>query len=346
MHVTDILTQPFVFVTLVAVWFVIFAWLIDKAFSIVIRYFVAKTKTTADDKLVPVIKNSLLAGLFVTALYIVSLYLMIPTAMHIIIEKGFFTALIIIASFFLSSLLSIILIEINERSYAKNGKHTHSAVPFMNNMIKIGIFSGGALLIMRMFNIDVTPALASAGVAGIAVAFAAKDFVANLFGGISVFFDKPYTIGDYVIINELYRGEVMEIGMRSTKIRTRDAVLLTVPNSVMVTNIVVNETGYEPRLRVRIPIQVGYESDLDKVENVLNKVANAHDEVLEQPAPRVRYRNFHDSGISLELLVVIAKPAHKGHITHELIKEIHLEFIKSKIRIPFPRRDVFMHTVK
>ncbi len=345
-NITNIVTQPVLFVTLIVVWFVIFAWLINKLFDVIVRYFVNKTRTKADDKLIPVIKNTLLVGLFVSTLYVITLFLDMSPSVHSHLETFFIAFLVAIGSFFLVNIVSIILIEVNERQYKGRSARLHTAVPFLNNISKIVIFSIGMLIIMRLYNIDITPALASAGVVGVAVAFAAKDFVANLFGGLSVFFDKPYSVGDYVIINELYRGEVQEIGMRSTKIRTRDNVLITVPNSVMVTNIVVNETGYDPMLRVRVPVQVGYEADLTNVEKVLVAVAQKNEDVVEDPEPRVRYREFHDSGINLELLIVIRNPADKGRIVHELIVAVHKEFGAKKINIPYPHREVYLHNVK
>lgn len=332
------ITHPFLFITLVIVWFAIFAWIISKFFDVLIRYFIAKTKTTADDKLVPIIKNSMLAGLFVSALYIVTVYLDLPRNVHYELERLYFSLMVLIGAFLVSNIISILLIEFSERRASKYEKDSHPAVPFMNNIIRVVVISIGVLFVMRIYEVDITPALASAGVAGVAVAFAAKDLVANLFGGISVFFDKPYSIGDYVIVDTQYRGEVIDVGMRSTKIKTRDNVLLTVPNSVMVTNTVVNETGFEPRLRIRIPIQVAYESDLQHVEDVLNGVAAAHEEVMKDPEPRVRFRAFEDSGIRLELLVVISQPSERGRIMHELIMDVHDAFNNAQIVIPFPQR--------
>ena len=185
--------------------------------------------------------------------------------------------------------------------------------------------------------------MASAGVAGLAVAFAAKDTVANLFGGVSIFFDKPYKVGDYVIVDDKYRGEVIQIGMRSTKIKTRDNVLLTVPNSVMVTNAVINETGFDPKLRIRIPLGVSYKEDLEKVEKVLVDTLKKHSRVLSSPAPRVRFRAFGESAVELEVLGVIKTPPERGRTIHELIKKIHKSFKKEGIEIPYPHREVYLH---
>lgn len=341
--ISAIVANPYLFISLLIIWFIALSWFIIRLFNFLIRFIFSRTTTKADDKIVRIIRNIFLLGLAVTAVYIITLYSSSLIQWHDAVEKGYTAIMILLLSYLLAEIIAVLLVEIHYRSYKKTGQKIHSAVPFMSNFAKIGLFALAAIIIMRLYQIDVTPAIASAGVAGVALAFAAKDFVANLFGGVSVFFDKPYTIGDYVILQGQHRGEVMDIGMRSTKIKTRDSVLLTVPNSVMVTDVVVNETGYETHLRVRIPIEVSYDSDLEKVEKVLNDVAKKHEKVLENPAPRVRYREFKESGIGLELLIEIPEPSKRGHITHDIIKMVHKRFLKENIHIPYPKRDIYMH---
>ena len=215
-------------------------------------------------------------------------------------------------------------------------------IPFLKATSKIVIVLIITALSLNDWNVNLAPLLASAGVAGVAIAFAAKDIVANFFGGISIFFDKPYKVGDFVIIDEKYRGEVIQIGMRSTKIKTRDEILITIPNSVMTTNAVINETGLDPVLRLRIPVQVSYRSNLASVEQIILEVIGKHKSVLKEPPIKVRYRGFEESGVGLEALANIDEPANRGLIVHELIKAIHSEFGKQGVEVPYPRRDVFV----
>lgn len=306
----------------------------------------SRTKTTTDDSIVKTIKNVILLELLLTSVYLASLYLDTTQKIHGQIEQFYFASLVVFVAIVIADVFTLVLHEVNRRKYLRSTGAVHSAVPFLSNVAKIGIYSFATLVVLKMYRIDITPAIASAGVLGVAVAFAAKDFVANLFGGISVFFDKPYSVGDYVIIKELYRGEVMEIGMRSTKIRTRDNVLLTVPNSVMVTDTIVNETGYEPFLRVRIPIQISYDSDYEAVEKVLVDIAMQHPEIIKSPEPRVRFRSLEDSGVNLELLVVIKQPSEKGNAVHQILKMILKEFRERGIQIPYPHRQVIVHQGK
>lgn len=335
--------MPLISLVLIVVAFLLFLLLINRVFDALITAVIAQTKTNVDDKVVPVVRKVIIAILFVTGLYFFSTYLQLDSSVHDLINKLYYSVLALLIAVGLSRIVDILsraALNIHFRGAPEN---LATALPFINNISRAVIYIGAGLFILNLFEVDITPALASAGVLGVALAFAARDFVANLFGGISVFFDKPYLVGDYVIIADKYRGEVMQIGMRSTKIRTRDDILLTVPNSVMTTDTVINETGFEPRLRLRIPVQVGYNEDLENVEHVLVELAKTYEEIMDDPDPRVRYRDFGESGINLELLVVIKTPSEKGRITHEVIKGIHRAFKDKDISIPYPHRVVRMY---
>ncbi len=193
-----------------------------------------------------------------------------------------------------------------------------------------------------IWNINLTPIFASAGVAGIAIALAAKDTLANFFGGISLFLDKVYRVGDYVIIDNNERGEVVEIGIRSTRVITRDDVLVNIPNSIMAASKIINESAPYPQYRVKIPVGVAYGSDLDLAESVLLDIASKDDKIVNQPFPRVRVRTLADSSVNLELLVWVQDPRDRGVLTHHLLKEIHQRFAEENLHIPFPQLDVHL----
>ncbi len=203
------------------------------------------------------------------------------------------------------------------------------------------IFSAIAALFW-IWSIDLTPVFASAGVAGIAIALAAKDTLANFFGGISLFLDKVYRVGDYVIIDNTERGEVVEIGIRSTRIITRDDVLVNIPNSIMATSKIINESAPYPQYRIKIPVGVAYGTDLELVEGVLLDIAANDDKIVAQPFPRVRVRSLADSSVNFELLVWVKDPRDRGIQTHLFLKEIHKKFREEGIQIPFPQLDVHL----
>ncbi|WP_456432511.1 mechanosensitive ion channel family protein [Thermosulfuriphilus sp.] len=212
----------------------------------------------------------------------------------------------------------------------------------LKNLLRAIAVVIGLLIILSIWKVNLTPFFASAGIAGIALALAAKETLANFFGGISIFVDRTYRIGDYIILDSGERGEVVDIGIRSTKIKTRDDVLITIPNSIMANSKIINESAPVPRFRLRVPVGVAYGTDLDLVEQVLLEVARQHPRVVEEPSPRVRLRSFGESSIDLELLCWVEEPALKGLARHELIKAIDRAFSRAGITIPFPQRDVHL----
>jgi MscS family membrane protein len=176
------------------------------------------------------------------------------------------------------------------------------------------------------------------------VALAAKETLSNFFGGVTVLLDQPYRVGDYIILDSGERGEVAEIGLRSTRILTRDDVQISIPNSIITNTKVINESAPEPRFRVRIKVGVAYGTDVDQVEEVLLTVARDNALVVPEPEPRVRFRTFGDSSLDFELLCWAHRPHDKGRIIHQLNRATYKAFEQAGIVIPFPQRDVHMHS--
>lgn len=302
----------------------------------------AKTKTEFDDQLLAIIKRPVFWSIFLSGIYAALITLPIGQSLRTIGQKVFVTLALAVWGLAGVKIPHLFFAELRQKVEPGREELLRDLIPFLDNVLRFTVAVIIVLTALSLWGVDITPALASAGVAGVAVAFAAKDTVGNLFGGISVFFDKPYKVGDYVIIKDQYRGEVTQIGMRSTKIRTRDNVLVTVPNAVMVTDAVINETGFDPKLRIRIPLGVAYNTSLTRTEEVLVGVLQSFEEILDDPEPRVRYRKFGESSIELEVLGVIEKPSERGRITHELIKKIHRRLRDEGIEIPYPQREVYL----
>ncbi len=212
----------------------------------------------------------------------------------------------------------------------------------LKNVSRIVILFTGILWGLVIWQVNLTPLFASAGIVGIAIALAARDTLANFFGGIALFVDAAYKVGDYIILDSGERGEVVEVGIRSTKIQTRDDVMITIPNSIMASTKIINESAPQPRFRIRIDVGVAYGSDLRLVEKTLLRVAAENQALARKPEPRVRVRSFGDSAISFQLLVWVRDPRHKGLETHNLLKMIYAAFAEHNIEIPFPQRDIHL----
>jgi small-conductance mechanosensitive channel len=247
-----------------------------------------RTQSDLDDRIVqllhrPVFFSVLLAGVWFAAGRLTltdggrSLLLSILHTLIVLIWTG---ALLRLSSALLEGLGSVA---------GRVGWIEERTIPLFDNLAKIVIFGGAVYCLMLAWRLDVTPWLASAGIAGIAIGFAAKDTLANFFGGLFVIIDSPYTIGDYINLDSGERGRVVKIGLRSTRLLTRDDIEITLPNAQIANSTIVNESG-GPWLKSRVTVRVGvaYGSDVDRVSRVLEETATSVPLVVEDPAPRIR----------------------------------------------------------
>jgi small-conductance mechanosensitive channel len=218
-------------------------------------------------------------------------------------------------------------------------------LPLFNNLLIIIVVALSIYFVFLAWNIDVTAWMASAGILGLAISFAAKDTLANLFSGVFIVADAPYQLGDFIVLDSGERGEVTHIGIRSTRLLTRDDVEITVPNSIMGNAKITNEAGGpHEKYRIRVKVGVAYDSDIDKVHQVLMDVAENHPNVCKSPEPRVRFRAFGDSSLDHELLCWVEKPVLRGRVLHRLNTEVYKQFQKNSIQIPFPQRDIHIRS--
>ena len=216
-------------------------------------------------------------------------------------------------------------------------------LPLFENLSKIVVFAVAVYFFLLVWNLDLSPWLASAGIAGIAVGFAAKDSLANLFGGLFVIMDSPYKIGDYINLDTGERGQVVKIGLRSTRLLTRDDVEITLPNAHIANAKVVNESG-GPHEKTRVVVRVGvaYGSDVAQVHAVLLEAALSVDSVVDDPEPYVRFVEMGDSALLFQVQGWIDEPALRGQCIDGLNTAIYQALGRANIEIPFPQRVVHM----
>ena len=219
----------------------------------------------------------------------------------------------------------------------------HKTLPLFQNIINIIIIVFAVYLIFSIWDVDMTAWLASAGIVGIAVGFAAKDTLANLFTGVFIMADAPFKVGDYVVLDTGERGEITHIGIRSTRMLTRDDIEITIPNSVMGNTKIINESGgRHEKSRCRVPVGVSYNSDIDLVRSILLDIASNEESLCKDPEPRVRFRQFSGSALDFELLVWIEKPEFRGKVKDLLNCEIFKQFKANKIEIPYSKHDIYI----
>jgi len=222
-------------------------------------------------------------------------------------------------------------------------KHT---LPLFDNLTAVVFYAMGVYFILIAWDIDIALWLASAGILGLALSFAAKDTLANLFAGVFILADSPYKLGDFIVLDSGERGEVTHIGIRSTRILTRADVEITIPNAIMGNTKITNETaGPHKKYRIRIQVSAAYGESVSKVKAALLDVASKADNIEKNPAARVRFRTFGDSGLNFELLCWVAEPVLRGRVSDSLNEAVYNKFLEEKIEIPFPQQDVYIRSM-
>ncbi|MCP5208240.1 MAG: mechanosensitive ion channel family protein [Hahellaceae bacterium] len=240
-------------------------------------------------------------------------------------------------------LLSTAILELLGKNHERFPLVEPRTIPLLDLTAKLLTILIGSYCLLIIWGINPVGWLASAGVVGIAVGFAAKDTLANLFSGFFILIDAPYKVGDYINLDSGERGRVTNIGLRSTRLISRDDIEITLPNSVIANAKISNESGGpNTNIRIKVPVGVAYGSDADKVCDVLLKIGQAHPELVADPAPRIRMRGFGASSLDFELLAWISQPEDRGRIMHELFIAIYKALATEGIEIPYAKTDVYI----
>ena len=331
----------FKFLLLILLAFLV-ATIVDKIIITNIKKLIGKTKTDLDDRII----DTLHSPLYVTILFIgfnfaldsvksnpepefyYYLKAIIKTVIVYSWAKGLFSSFTLIIKWYSNS--------------SKSNKFIKKkTLPLFDNLGKIIIFVLSIYFLMLCWGINVTAWVASAGIVSVVLGFAAKDTLGNLFAGVFIMADSPYKEGDYINLDTGERGYVTSIGIRSTRIQTRDDIEITIPNSVIAMSKIVNESGGpSEKERIRINIEISYGSKVEVAKDIMHKIAVSSQHICKDPEPRVRFRQFGQSGLLLQLLAWIEKPELRGLAIDELSTSIYNEFNKAGLEFPFPQRTV------
>jgi len=319
---------------------IIIAYIVDKIFIASLRLLVKRSDTEIDDKILDFIHKPIYYSILFFGINIAVSLLNIPSKVNFYLA-GTMKSIIIV--FWAIALFKsfMIFIEWSSKKSRTIPFIQPKTIPLFENIGKIVLFLFSIYFVMLSWDIDVTAWIASAGIISVVIGLAAKDTLGNLFAGIFIMADSPYKEGDYINLDTGERGSVRHIGTRSTRILTRDDIEITIPNSVIATSKIINESGGpHEKERIRISLDVAYGSDIDKVKDIMLNIALNSNEVCDSPKPRVRFRKFGDSGLNLQLLCWIERPELRGRVIDELSILIYNNFNQEDIEIPFPQRTV------
>lgn len=301
-----------------------------------------RTRTKVDDELILMLKRPIFLTVFYFFLIVAIKSLDLSSSFKNTLTQFLLTLIVLMwmtRGFGILHLLLRVLSDLRNQ-YKMIQRKT---VPLFSLVGKIALVAAGSYFILLIWGINPTAWLASAGVIGIAVGFAAKDTLSNLFSGFFIIADTPYKVGDFVVLDSGERGMVTNVGIRSTRILTRDDVEITIPNAVIGNAKIKNQSaGRWEKFRIRIKVGVAYGSDVNQVCNVLKLIGHDEPNVCNTPEPRVRMRGFGPSSLDFELLCWIEEPVLRGSVTHHLYMSIYKRFNELGIEIPYSKQDIYI----
>ena len=333
---------PYLEALVVVFLFIIVAKIADLIISRFVIRLVMRTKTNVDDELISIMHRPVLVTVTAIGLLVATDIIGMEESQRQTVTAIIQTILVFIWFIFALSATKLLLIGMSNSKKRFEFVQPTTA-PLLKNAAAVLIFLTGVYALLITWNINVTGLVASAGIVGLALSFAAQDTLSNLFAGMAILADKPYRISDVIIIDSGERGTVTHIGLRSTRLLTRDDVEISIPNSVMGSAKIINEAGGPPkRYRVRASVGTAYGSDIDKVMSLLENIGKEHEGIMNYPEPRVRFRQFGESSLDFDLLCWINDPEKRGLIIHDINCAIYRSFAENSIQIPFPQRDLYI----
>jgi len=323
---------------------VIALFIVLKILSLIIEKIIkltAKTKTEFDDIIINRSRRPVTFVILALGLRLAVEELQLAQNIAQITEKVLTTIVILTLAYLISSIINILISRWGTIWASKTKSKLDDnliilAQKFVNIIAIILVF----LYILNYWGIQVGPLLASLGIAGIAVAFALQNTLSNIFGGVSLILDKTVKVGDLVYIDKDTKGTIVDIGIRSTKIRTFDNELIIMPNGKLADMKIQNIVLPEPKARVVIPFSVAYGSKVDFVKKVVLDEIKKIQGVSEEPEPLVRFVEMGDSALLFKAYFYMDDYKERFRAIDEANTLIYNALNKHRISIPFPQMDV------
>ncbi len=333
------LQNKFVSSLLIIILFIFLAKIVLFVFEKYLKKIASKTKTEIDDLIFENTEKPLFYLILAYGLKLALLNLKINGVVSKIINS-------VMALVFLLIILKGIdvLITTWGHTFAKKTKTTIDDVilPLFHKIAKVIFVIIALMWILKIWEINITPYLAGVGISGLVLGFALQDSLKNIFGGISLILDKTFKVGDKIKIESGDLGEVHDIGLRSTKIRTYDNEILVIPNGQLANSRIQNYTKPNSKIRVGVDIGVEYGTDVKKVQKLVLETIKSMDEIIEDPAPTVNFLEMADFSLKFKAYFWVDDWRKSYSKKLEATEKIYNALNKAKINIPFPTQTVYL----
>lgn len=309
-------------------------------FSNVIRRLTSKTKTNLDDVLIDKLEKPLTYLVLILGYWISIHYLVFKEEVELALENVAYFLLVIdvtaILSRIVDALITEIIMPISEKS---DSSFDNQLIPVIQKGVRSIIWILGIIIGLDNIGFDITAMIAGLGIGGLALALAAQDSVKNIFAGIMIFLDKPFRIKDRIQVDG-FDGIVEEVGLRSTRLRTLEGRIVTIPNSRFTDNSVTNVTS-QPTLKVKLNLGLTYDTDevqMQKAIDILEDIVKNQEAITDDYA--AGFNGFGDFSLNI-LFIYYVKPDSHWLDTQTLVnKEVLRRFNKEGLEFAFPTQTI------
>ncbi|MFQ5721934.1 MAG: mechanosensitive ion channel family protein [Candidatus Aminicenantales bacterium] len=309
----------------------------------VLKPLAKKTKTKIDDLII----KSLSSLIF----YIIFLLGLKVSIQHFEFKTTIFHSLIDSFLIFIVSLLIIRIINEFALQWMKEWKAKtrttadERLIPFLQKIIKAVVIILAVIFIFNAWRINISPLLATAGIAGLAIGLAVKDSLSNILGGLQLVLDRTFKVGDKVQLESGETGVILDIGLRSTKLKTYDNEVIYIPNGYLANAKIKNFTQPDLSIRVNVNFGVEYGSDPEKVKKVVLEAVKKIEAVLEEPEPQVIFLKMSDFSLDFVARTWVQDYTQAYSTFLKMTDVIYEALTKAKIGIPFPTRTIFTKSI-
>nr|CBX27568.1 hypothetical protein N47_H23900 [uncultured Desulfobacterium sp.] len=269
-----------------------------------------------------------------------------------LLEKAAYAFMVMLITMIVNKFVSSLIPYLKDRIATKTLTKVDDVIfELMEKFSNVLIYAAGIILALDVLGLNIMPFVAGAGIAGIAIGFAAKDTLSNLIAGILLIIDRPFEVGDRIEVwtapqNSATWGDVIDIGLRATKIRTTDNIVIIIPNNEIMKRDIINYTTITKEIRVRIPIGIAYDADINKAKELIVKAALELDWVMKEPEPKIVVHSFGDSAVNLQARVWINEPRRRIDTISSITDRVKDIFQLEGIEIPYPKRDIYIKSEK
>lgn len=260
------------------------------------------------------------------------------------LSKGFNLLFLIIIFWIINSFIDFVGYKLKNKALETESKVDDQLIPFAIDIAKVlTIIIGVVMILGNVFNVNVTALVTGLGIGGVAFALASKESLENLLGSFTIFFDKPFTVGDIVTLGGV-TGTVEKVGFRSTRIRTFDKSVVTVPNKNIISSELDN-LGARAVRRVKFNIGLTYDTSVENIKNIVDDIQKLVDEhTMTNQDGKVRFLEFGPSSLDIMVLYYVDSPDWevlidtKQKINYDIIQIVN----KYKCEFAFPSTSVYI----